>query len=89
MFTYEAIKADLLKIFKKWNELNVIIEPVINVLQECFGNRNIISENKFLNVMQGIETFHRRRRQNEKESAETHKNKVAEIITSCPTEYQD
>ena len=39
--------------------------------------------------MQGIETFHRRRRQNENESKVTHKNKVAEIIASCPTEYQN
>lgn len=89
LFTYKIIKADFINIFKKWNELNVVVEPVINVLQECFGNRNIISENKFLNVMQGIETFHRRRRQNEKDPKATHKNKVAEIITSCPEEYKD
>ncbi|MEQ1554732.1 MAG: HEPN domain-containing protein [Ferruginibacter sp.] len=89
LFTFKNIENDFLTIFKKWTELNVIIEPVINVLQECFGNRNIISENKFLNVMQGIETFHRRRRQNEKEGKVFHKNKVAEIIASCPAEYQD
>lgn len=89
LFTYKTIQTDFINIFKKWNEINVEDEPVINVLQECFGNRNIISENKFLNVMQGIETFHRRRRQNEKEPKLTHKNKVSKIILSCPSEYKD
>jgi len=89
LFTYKLIEADFIKIFKKWTELNVLIEPVINVLQESFGNRNIIIENKFLNLMQGIETFHRRTRLNEKEPKATHQNKVAEIISSCPTEFKE
>ena len=38
--------------------------------------------------MQGIETFHRRRRHNEKEPKETHKIKIAAILEGCPTEHQ-
>jgi hypothetical protein len=89
LFTYKTIEDDFKIIFKKWYELNDIIEPVVNVLQECFGNRNIIIENKFLNLMQGIETFHRRRRQNEKEPKESYKKKISEIMNSCPTDFQD
>lgn len=88
LFIYKSIEDNFSKVFKKWTELNVIIEPVINTLTECFGNRNIISENKFLNVMQGIETFHRRRRTNGKESKEFHKKKITDILLNCPPEFK-
>jgi hypothetical protein len=89
LFTYKSIERDFVAVFKKWTELNTIIEPVVNVLLEAFGNRNIINENKFLNVMQGIETFHRRRRHNEKDPRETHKIKMKQIVGSCPPEHQN
>lgn len=88
LFTYKTVEKDFVSIFKKWTELNTIIEPVIDVLLEAFGNRNIINENKFLNVMQGIETFHRRRRHNEKEPKEIHKLKIDSILEGCPTSHQ-
>lgn len=88
LFTYKTIQNDFVSIFQKWTELNTTIDPVVNVLLEAFGNRNIINENKFLNIMQGIETFHRRRRHNEKESKESHKVKTTKIVETCPSEYQ-
>jgi ApeA N-terminal domain 1 len=89
LFEYKIIATDFEKIFNQWKHLNNIVKPVINVLQESFGNRNILSENKFLNLMQGIETFHRRTRQNEKESKQIHKEKMHEIISTCPDSFQD
>lgn len=88
LFTYKIIEKDFVSIFQKWTVLNTVIEPVINVLIEAFGNRNIINENKFLNVMQGIETFHRRSRHNEKEPKDIHKVKINGILEGCPNEYQ-
>jgi hypothetical protein len=89
LFTYKKIESDFNDIFKSWVELNKTIEPVVNTLQECFGNRTILIENKFLNVIQGIETFHRRMRKNYKESKEVHKKRIIDIIDSCPTDYKE
>jgi hypothetical protein len=88
LFTHKTIQTDFASIFNRWSNLNVLLQPVIGVLLEAFGKRNVISENKFLNVMQGIETFHRRRRHNEKEPKEINKTKVTEILAACPIEYQ-
>lgn len=87
LFTYQTIQSEFTAIFKKWSELHAFIEPVLNVLQESFDSRNVIAENKFLNVVQGIETFHRRRRKNEKVSKDVYKKMVDEIIETCPPEY--
>ena len=89
LFTYDLIKNDFNLIFNKWKELNVLIEPVINVLQESFSNRNLIIENKFLNLMQAIETFHRRRRNNEKESKEIFNSRLEQIFDLCLPEHRD
>jgi hypothetical protein len=88
LFTFKKIEEDFNDIFKSWVELNKTIEPVVNTLQQCFGNRTILIENKFLNVIQGIETFHRRMRKNCKESKVVHKKRVVEIIKSCPADYK-
>ena len=86
LFTYQNIESNFSLIFQNWAQLYVDIEPVINILQECFSSRSIVAENRFLNVMQGIETFHRRRRRNEKETKDIHKSKIQNILDSCPEE---
>jgi hypothetical protein len=88
LFEYDIIKESFPIIFKKWVELENIIEPVVDVIQEAFAKRNTITENKFLNIIHGIETFHRRRRNNEKEPKEIYKTKQSVILDACPIEYK-
>lgn len=89
LFTYDMIKEDIEMIFDKWHDLYDNIGPVIYNMQEFFNKRAIVLENKFLNVMQAIETFHRRRRLNEKEPKAVHKQKIKAIIDSVPSEYKN
>ena len=89
LFLYSDIKDNFLHIFKTWINLNSVIGPVIDNLEESFRNRTILVENKFLNIIQAIETFHRRVKKNEKVSRETHKKRVKEILLSCPEEYNN
>lgn len=88
LFEYDVIKEDFPIIYKRWVELENVIEPVVDVIQEAFAKRNTITENKFLNIIQGIETFHRRRRNNEKEPKEIYKTKKSAVIDVCPAEYK-
>lgn len=88
LFDYKTIQAECSTIFCKWYELNKSIEPVMNILLEMFGTRNIISENKFLNVMQAIETFHRRTRNNKKEDDSSFQSKISEIISASPEDHK-
>ncbi len=87
LFTHRIIQSDFINIFRKWAGLSLAIEPVISIVVESFRNRTVISENKFLNVMQGIETFHRRRRNNEREPTGAHKAKVSDILKFCPVDH--
>jgi hypothetical protein len=89
LFLYKDIEETSSQIFSKWVNLYLTISPVIYSLEESFRDRTILVENKFLNVIQGIETFHRRTRKNEKISRELHKKKIEDILISCPSEHKD
>lgn len=89
LFDYKIIEPEFVNIFKKWYELNKTIDPVMGILLELFSNRNVNNENKFLNVMQAIETFHRRTRNNEKEDQPTFKAKITDIISTSPEKYKN
>lgn len=88
IFTYKNVEAEFQQIFQKWATLHEVLDPVINILLEAFGKRNIINENKFLNIIQGIETFHRRIKKNETEEVEVHKKRISEILSECPSQHK-
>lgn len=87
LFCFKDIKENISQIFHNWIQLNQTIEPVINTLEESFRSRTVLVENKFLNIIQGIESFHRRRRENEKLPKAIHKEKINTILNSCPDEH--
>jgi hypothetical protein len=89
LFLYKDIQESLPEIFAKWVDLNLFIGPVIDTLEESFRKRTILVENKFLNIIQGIETFHRRIKPNEKTPREIHKKRINEILDLCPNEHND
>lgn len=89
MFDYSVVQNDLKTIFQKWCNLYVVIGPVIDNMEEFFGKRAVLVENRFLNVMQALETFHRRMRPNQKISKEAHKIRINEILASIPLKHQE
>jgi hypothetical protein len=66
LFGYKDIYNNFEDIIKKWyeknDEMNGILFPVINLISETLNNPHYAIQNKFLNIIQGIETFHRRTR---------------------------
>jgi hypothetical protein len=89
LFTYNDIKPDFEKIFKKWTTIMPLVEPTIFILTESLDSNSKAGENKFLNIVQAIETFHRRMRKNEKLTKELHKQRIAEILVDCPDSHKE
>jgi hypothetical protein len=89
MFNYRDIKRNYKKIIKKWYHNYNEIEPVLNLLMETFYQRGNFNANKFLNMAQALETFHRRRRKNNVLTEKQHKKRITEINKSIPKRYRD
>jgi hypothetical protein len=82
LFTYLDLENNFEEIICKWFELKNKIEPVTSLLLDGFHNKGKFTENRFLNIVQALETYHRRFRKNEVRSKEEHKKMVDEIINS-------
>ena len=54
LFTYKDVQHELPSMFAKWLLLQEKIEPAVALLQESFGDRTILGEHKFLNIVQGL-----------------------------------
>jgi hypothetical protein len=87
LFTYQEIQRSLKKIINKWYEMNNALEPTINLLFGGFYNPSH-GVNDFLNMVQSLETYHRRRRKNELVSTRKHQERLDEILRSVPRRYK-
>lgn len=89
LFNYQDIKRNYKRIIKKWYHSSNEIEPVLNLLMETFYQRGSFNENKFLNMAQALETFHRRRRKNNILTEKQHEKRINEILKSIPIKHKD
>lgn len=48
-----------------------------------------LPENRFLNLMQGLETFHRQNFTNENQTSEEHSARLESVLNSCPPQYRE
>ncbi|MBL7932518.1 MAG: hypothetical protein JNL60_11485 [Bacteroidia bacterium] len=84
LFSFKDVQEDFQKIITQWVGLNDAIEPVLDLLLDSFYREEGVTENKFLNVIHGLETFHRRRRKNEILPRDEHAKKISMIIDLVP-----
>jgi hypothetical protein len=80
LFSYEDIENDFAHIISKWYNLKDKIEPIIFLLLDSFYNRGKFTENHFLNIVQGLETFHRRFKNNQIRPKNDHEEMILEIL---------
>ena len=88
LFDYHDVQSNLSKIFEKWYGLHKNLEPVMAIFLEIFKKQAKLSESHFLNIMHGIESFHRRLRSNYKRPQEEFSKLIKEILDSVPNEHQ-
>jgi len=89
LFNYRDIKRIHKKILSKWYINTKEIEPVLKMLLDSFYQRGSFNENKFLNIAQALETFHRRKRKNTVLTDKQHSKRINEIKAAIPRKYSD
>jgi len=88
LFSFQDIKPNFEIIIEKWYSLEKLIKPITNILIDSFYSKGIFDENKFLNMVQGLETFHRRFRKNKILEEKEHKKRKVEVLTSTPLKHK-
>jgi hypothetical protein len=89
LFDYQDIKSNFQTIIEKWYEIEKSIKPITSILIDSFYSKGVFDENSFLNVVQGIETFHRRFRKNKIIGEIAHQKRKREVLSNLPIEHQD
>ncbi len=88
LFRYSDIKEKFEQIIQKWFSLKETIGPVTDLLLESFYNASFFNENRFLNIAQGLETFHRRLKNNLVKPEKEHKSMIDEIISQVGADHK-
>ncbi|QQQ28130.1 ApeA N-terminal domain 1-containing protein [Chryseobacterium indoltheticum] len=89
LFTYDDIKNNFKSVIDKWYKYDLEIEPIIYLFLNSFYSYNtMFSENKFLEIIHALETFHRRIFKNHVLDKAEYRNKKQIIIDSVPEEHK-
>jgi hypothetical protein len=88
LFAYVDIEADFSEIIKKWLAVSDELSSVCDLFFSVMYNRNLYQENRFLNIAQAAETYHRRRFKKDVPGDE-HVKRLAAILASAPEEYRE
>ncbi|MFA0960511.1 HEPN domain-containing protein [Roseivirga sp. BDSF3-8] len=83
--SYIEIKDSIKEIYGNWIEKWKKLESVSSILVDSILHQDRFSYNSFLNIVQGIETFHRRFR---KIDGSIKKDMIDEILEVCPEKYK-
>lgn len=83
---YNSIKDDIHNIIINYTEKAKELDSIINLITTNINYQSKFSEDKFLNVVQGIETFHRRFRKNEISNEK--EEMITDILNSIPDKHK-
>jgi hypothetical protein len=87
LFNYKDIKDSFPDIIQRWYQNKESLAPINSILFESFYRSGLFSENKFLNMVQALESFHRRTRKNLVIPENEHKQRLEEIRKSIDQKY--
>lgn len=78
----------LQQVLDNWFRISAELEPVCDLLFGTEYNQAMYTSQRFLNLVQGLEAYHRRRFPNEVLPAEQHRSRVDEVVNAAPKEHQ-
>jgi len=84
LFTFGLIKSNFEKILNKWIDLYAILEPAFDLYFSTRFNPHKFSESKFLTLVQGLETYHRRTTSEKLMDDAVFQTLIETIISTCP-----
>lgn len=89
LFTYLDKKEIMKDIFKKWFDSYDTLEMVYNLFFGTLLNDELFTNNKFLNLVQALESYHRRRYNGYELDKIQHQKRIDEIIENIPLQHKD
>ena len=88
-FTLNDVQDNLEMYLEKWFEKKEILKPVYNLYFEGFYNNNLSVEQKFLNLIQALESYHRRIEKGKYLSNEEYNNIYNVLVKAIPEEVDE
>lgn len=86
-FLYKHIEGDLGELIRKWSTSHDLLLPSISLYFSSFTGQNALLDARFLSLVQGLETFHRRTSSEKYMDEDLFKKLVEELLNSCPEEH--
>lgn len=87
LFTYNDVNCNIDKILSNWLSIFSDLERIINLFFSSHFNDNLNTQNKFVNFVQSIEGYHRKRFNTKLELQHKHDERVQEIIRAVPQKH--
>lgn len=89
LFFYPDVEKEFEGIIQKWYGLKGTIEPVISLLLNSFYIKEQNFINRFLAMIQALETFHRRLKNYKKESEEVYNSWKENLVNLVDEKYKE
>jgi len=89
LFTFRDISDKFEFFLKNWFEKADLLEPVYNLYFETLYSPRINLKHRFLNLLQAIESYHRRTINNFEQQEKQHEKKIEEILNAVPHKHKD
>lgn len=88
LFTLRDIVDQLEEVFEAWVNISKDIKSIINLFFGIQYNPRMYLEQKFLYIIQAVESYHRNRMNNQVLPEDMHKARVASILANTPAEHR-
>ncbi|MGV2803410.1 hypothetical protein GNF85_06905 [Clostridium perfringens] len=89
LFNLPKIGDDINIFLINWFERREILEPIINLYFGIIYNNHMYLEQKFSNLIQAIESYHRRTKLNAELDQSEHEERINSILDSVDIKYSD
>jgi hypothetical protein len=89
LFNYKAVSENFAKVLSNWLKDYDELEPAFNLYFAATGSDNLYLDNKFLFLVQGLETLHRRTNPNKTHMEPKQYKELKELLlNSCTEEHK-
>jgi hypothetical protein len=88
LFELSSVRSKFANLLEKWFEKRALLEPVFDLYFGTLYNTQMFLQQKFLSLVQGVESYHRRVFDGYESSPEQHKKRLQDIIKATPNEHK-
>lgn len=89
LFELGSVRGQLESLLKNWFDKIELLEPVYDMYFGTLYNSHMFLQQKFLSLIQGVESYHRRVFDGYESPPEQHKKRLQDIIKVVPDEYKN